>query len=302
MRFTFSLLLVFIISLNLIKSKEIIEEFKEKEITEIKQMFNFENLYEEELNYNPEIIIQCMNEYFDTNLESYIEISKTKKKIFSLTEVKTIIIPRDDELNEGKGEYKIIFKNYIGGKFYIYNSIHSFPLKDFSKFYILFYDEEKLSKLSNNLELKFHSEVLIENFDLIISNLNYNLKLFQINDIDIKEIKIEKNIIKLLKGYMYKLEYNVSYTDKNIEIYIGKREIQKYDSTLDKKSFYIRGFSSYFFINFNEMEKPMNESFLFSDYDYYRHKEFEIAYLNTGNIKDIDLDNIEYNEKLMLIL
>ena len=165
MRFTFSLLLVFIISLNLIKSKEIIEEFKEIEITEIKQMFNFENLYEEELNYNPEIIIQCMNEYFDPNLESYIEISKTKKKIFSLTEVKTIIIPRDDELNEGKGEYKIIFKNYIGGKFYIYNSIHSFPLKDFSKFYILFYDEEKLSKLSNNLELKFHSEVLIENFN-----------------------------------------------------------------------------------------------------------------------------------------
>ena len=128
--------------------------------------------------------------------------------------------------------------------------------------------------------------------------MNYNLKLFQINDIDIKEIKIEKNIIKLLKGYMYKLEYNVSYTDKNIEIYIGKREIQKYDSTLDKKSFYIRGFSSYFFINFNEMEKPMNESFLFSDYDYYRHKEFEIAYLNTDNIKDIDLDNIEYNEKI----
>lgn len=53
---------------------------------------------------------------------------------------------------------------------------------------------------------------------------------------------------------MYKFEINLSYTDKNIELYIGKREIHKYDPTLDKKTFFVKGFSSYFFINSQDLE------------------------------------------------
>ena len=60
--------------------------------------------------------------------------------------------------------------------------------------------------------------------------------------------------------------------NKKIETYIGKREIQKYDPTIDKKSFYIQGVSSYFFINYNEMEKPIKESFFFSDICVYSYK------------------------------
>jgi len=174
MKFSSCLQLLFVVFLNMIQSQEIIEEFKEITITEAKQTFIYQNSYSEELDYNPEIIIVCMNEYFDPNVESYIEISKTKKKKFVLTEAKTIIIPRHYELNEGIGEYKIIFKNYIGGKFYIYNTIHSFPLKDFSRFYYLFENE---GKLTNNLELKFHSEILAENIDLLINDYS-NFKLF----------------------------------------------------------------------------------------------------------------------------
>ena len=294
MKYTSHFLLLFVISLNLIQTHEIIEEFEEITINETKQTFIYKNSYSEEVDYNPEIMIICLNEYFDPNIESYIEISNTKKKQFVLAEAITIIISRDDELNEGKGDYKIIFKNYKGGKFYVYNSIHSYPLKDFSRFYYLYYKGDREEKF---LDLKFHSEVLTENIDLIINEYS-DFKLFQINDTDTTEIKINQGIIKLLKDYQYKLECNISLKYSSINIFIGKREIQKYNGALDKKSFYIGEFSSYFFINFNEMEKQINESFFFSDFDYYKRKEYEIAYLNSDNISDIDLDTIEYDEKI----
>ena len=187
MKYTSHFLLLFVISLNLIQTHEIIEEFEEITINETKQTFIYKNSYSEEVDYNPEIMIICLNEYFDPNIESYIEISNTKKKQFVLAEAITIIIPRDDELNEGKGDYKIIFKNYKGGKFYAYNSIHSYPLKDFSRFYYLYYKGDREEKF---LDLKFHSEVLTENIDLIINEYS-DFKLFQINDKETKEIKIK---------------------------------------------------------------------------------------------------------------
>ena len=146
MKHSSHLLLLFVISLNLVYSHEIIQEFEEITVTETKQTFIFQNSYSEEIDYNPEIIVICLNEYFDPNIESNIEISNAKKKSFVLAEAITILIPRDDELNVGKGEYKIIFKNYKGGKFYVYNSIHSYPLKDFSRFYYLYYKGEKEEK------------------------------------------------------------------------------------------------------------------------------------------------------------
>ena len=110
-----------------------INEFEEIEIQNFTQILEFNNSYTEELDYYPEIIIICMNPYFQRDTKSELVIFKNIKKKFPLQSYQTFIVSRNDDINEGEGLYKLLFKNYIGGKIIIFNSLHSYPLKNFSK-------------------------------------------------------------------------------------------------------------------------------------------------------------------------
>ena len=57
------LILLVVINLHAISSIIIINEFEEIEIVNDTQVLLFNNDYSEELDYNPEIIINCLNPY-----------------------------------------------------------------------------------------------------------------------------------------------------------------------------------------------------------------------------------------------
>ena len=130
-------------------------EFKEYEVKNYVEFFSFKNEYTEIIDYVPDIIIFIENQNYigDYSDKNSLRISKTMSIEYHLKGINTIVL--QDGVNEGKGEYILKFKNYIGAKFFIYNSIHSFPLNDFSKDFYLFEDNR-----ISNLNLKFHSNIL----------------------------------------------------------------------------------------------------------------------------------------------
>ena len=111
-----------------------------------------------------------MNPNFDDNIDKISNIKK-KKKSYILSEAESIVIYRNEELNDGIGEYKFIFKNYIGGKIIIYNSIHSFPLNDFNKLIYLFLNIDFETKLNFAIDFHFYSNVLED--DIYLNILSY---------------------------------------------------------------------------------------------------------------------------------
>ena len=224
-----------------------INEFEEIEIVNDTQILSFNNEYSEKLDYNPEIIINCLNAFHQSELTSKLVISKTNKKSYILSEGQTIVLSRNDYINEGKGEYKLIFKNFIGGKIIIFNSIHSFPLSNFPK---LINFNSRLD-LNYNFNILLHSDILKEDIYLSIKSLNQNLKIIKKNETHTEEINLENDIIKLNKGNSYNFINNIS---NRLYLIFHKIEINKYEkSNYDK--FYIPYYSPvYYLINLKEFD------------------------------------------------
>ena len=191
-------LLIILVVINLIKISSIItiHEFEEIEIVNDTQVFLFNNDYSEELDYNPEIIINCLNPYFNKDLTPNLVISKTNRKSFTLASDETIILSRNDYINEGKGEYKLIFKNFIGGKIIIFNSIHPFPLNNFTKFINFYYK----SNLDSNFTISLYSDILEEDIYLSIKGRIQDLNIIKINETENEEIYFDNQVTKLNKG------------------------------------------------------------------------------------------------------
>ena len=157
------ILLLIIYFFYCINSYQIIKEFEAIDIKNNTQILLFNNDYNENIDYYPEIIINCINNNFANKLEPRLVISKTNKTAYYLYKIQTIIISKDNIINEGKGEYKLIIKNYIGGKIVIFNSLNSYPLKDFSELIYM-----NRTYFNSNFELKFHSNILEENKSIYI--------------------------------------------------------------------------------------------------------------------------------------
>ena len=118
-------------------------------------------------------------------------ISKINKKSYTLANDEAIILSRNDPINEGKGIYKLIFTNFIGGKITIFNSIHSFPLKYFGQYFYLY----SRIQLDENFNISMHSDVLEEDIYLsIIVSTHQDLIIKRINESSSENIYL---VIKL---------------------------------------------------------------------------------------------------------
>ena len=273
-----------------------INEFEEIEIVNDTQILSFNNEYSEKLDYNPEIIINCLNAFHQSELTSKLVISKTNKKSYILSEGQTIVLSRNDYINEGKGEYKLIFKNFIGGKIIIFNSIHSFPLSNFPK---LINFNSRLD-LNYNFNILLHSDTLKEDIYLSIKSLNQNLKIIKKNETHTEEINLENDIIKLNKGNSYNFINNIS---NRLYLIFHKIEINKYEKSKYDK-FYIPYYSPvYYLINLKEFDNSIKDLYFYVYQNNYRiyspSIELEIAEVKE-NIKEEDLNSIKYIGKKIL--
>ena len=293
---------IFILSLLILYSNCIfiqpINEFEEIEIVNETQILSFDNIYTEQLDYYPEIIIICLNPYFNKNINSKLVISKTTKKSFTLSSDEAIVLSRNDYINEGNGEYILIFKNNVGGKITIFNSIHSNPLKNFKKLVIF----NTGNNLDSNFNISMHSDILEEDIYLTIRGKYQNLTIEKIGENEKEELNFNLSTTKLNKGYSYNFTYRV--VTNYLFLYISKIEIKTYDKLNYDKYYFIYSEPIYYLINLNEFNNTIKDlNFYVYPYnnDYYFRPliGLEIAEVDE-NIRLDELDSIHYIEKKTL--
>ena len=270
-----------------------INEFEEIEIVNNPQILLFNNIYTEELDYNPEIIINCFNNHFLVDQDSKIIISKSSKKSFILSSDNTLVLSRNDKVNEGKGEYKLIFTNYIGGKITIFNSIHPYPLKNFNKLFYLW----SSSIINSNFIISMFSDILVEDIYLNIRGGISNLKIEKIKDNIIEEEYSNINATKLYKGYTYNFTYNIT-TNSNLFLFLNKREINLYNKSNYEKVFFPSKVPIYYMINLEEFNISFENLYFFAiiDENGYFSIEIEIAEIN-DIIKEEELEAVQFLSK-----
>ena len=295
-----NILLILLVTINLCKISSIItiNEFEEIEIVNDTQILLFNNDYSEELDYNPEIIINCLNPYFKKDLISKLVISKTNRKSYTLENDGTIILSRNDNTNEGKGEYKLIFKNFIGGKIIIFNSIHSFPLNNFTKFINFYYN----SKLDSNFTISLYSDILEEDIYLSIKGRIQDLNIIKINETENEEIYFDNKVTKLNKGCSYNFTYNA--TENNILfVFFHKIDLITYDNSSYEKYYLIYSDPIYYLVNLKDFNNSVKDLYFYVYQDNYWYSNpkinLEIAEVDE-DVKAKDLDSITYKEKKIL--
>ena len=281
-------LLIAIFCFVINKKVNSIEEFTEYQVKNYIEYFSFKNEYSEEVDYIPDIIIfiENSNYYSDYSDVSILRISKIKSKEYNLRGINTIIL--DKVVNEGKGEYLLKFKNYIGAKFFIYNSIHSFPLNDFSKEFYLF-EYQNIP----NLNLKFHSDVLESDTEINVFPLSF-ITIKKIIDEKDEILELNNNKIKLIKGAKYTIEYNKTDED-NLFFCVKKTNIIKYQKE-EKKINLFYNISNYILINTNEYKSEEIYIYLYN-IQYSFLLEIEEYSIDNNKIEEIELDKIEYYNK-----
>ena len=288
-------ILLFIIYYHKSSSITSINEFEEIEIINDPQILLYNNYFIEELDYFPEIIINCLNPKFKKGIAPTLIIIKTSKKNFELSSDKSIVISRDDYINEGKGEYKLIFKNYIGGKILVFNSIHPFPLKSFEK---LTYFWSK-SSFNSNFIISMYSDILVEDTYLTIKGQIENLSIEKISENQKEKIYFDTNITKLYKGYSYNLTYN---TDNSLFLFLSKRQIKNYNKTDYNRYYFLPNEPIYYSINLSEFNNSIKELYFFAlkNFEWVFSVDMEIAEIDE-NFKEEELIK-EHLLHLMILL
>ena len=155
-----NLLLIFILLFSIFCQEEKeAKEFEENEITSEVQKFTYISKY-------PSMIIMIIknenyniNSYEEKFLTVYNKASQEYKEI-SLHEITYCLL--EDVPNKLENKYFLKFKNYKGGSFIIYNSIHSYPLKNLEKDFKFKYNFGFLSN-QKEINLFFNTEKLQEN-------------------------------------------------------------------------------------------------------------------------------------------
>ena len=291
--------ILFIILITLfcfIGSFNIIKEFEETEIVNNTQILIFNNHYDEELDYYPEILINCLNPYKIKHITSKLVISKTIKRQYTLEGEETIVISRNDEINEGNGDYILIFKNFIGGKIIIFNVMHSFPLKNFPNLIYLWSDK----KIDSNFQILLQSDLLEEDVYLTFKGRIYNITLEKINDTKTEEINLDYNVKKLDKGYYYRFTYNV--TDF-FSFSIKKRVIKIYDKLKYEKYYILYNDPVFYLVNLEEYNNSIKDLYFFVYQDNYYISNpsisLELAEVDEY-VKEGDLDSIKFTQKKTL--
>ena len=283
-------LLIILVVINLIKISSIIKinEFEEIEIINDTQVFLFNNDYSEELDYNPEIIINCLNPYFNKDLTPNLVISKTNRKSFTLASDETIVLSRNDYINEGKGEYKLIFKNFIGGKIIIFNSKNPFPLNNFTKFINFYYK----SNLDSNFTVSLYSDILEEDIYLSIKGRIQDLNIIKINETENEEIYFDNQVTKLNKGCSYNFTYHAT-ANNILFLFFHKIELISYDNSNYDKYYVIYNDPLYYFVNLKEFKNSVKDLnfYVYQDNFWYSRPSInlEIAEVDE-DVKQKDLD------------
>lgn len=118
-----------------------------------------------------------------------------------------------------------------------------------------------------------------------------NTTIEKIKENEIKQIIDFKgystNLTKLEKGYSYNFTYKA---ENDLYLYLSKVEINIYDNLKYEKKF---ANSLYFFIDLNNFNNSIEKLYFFAlIYTY-----IEVSKLNNENIKEIDLNKINYIEK-----
>ena len=118
-----------------------------------------------------------------------------------------------------------------------------------------------------------------------------NTTIEKIKENEIKQIIDFKgystNLTKLEKGYSYNFTYKA---ENDLYLYLSKVEINIYDNLKNEKKFTN---SLYYFIDLNNFNNSIEKLYFFAlIYTY-----IEVSKLNNENIKEIDLNKINYIEK-----
>ena len=282
-----NLLLIFILLFSIFCQEEKeAKEFEENEITSEVQKFTYKSKY-------PSMIIMIIknenyniNSYEEKFLTVYNKASQEYKEI-SLHEITYCLL--EDVPNKLENKYFLKFKNYKGGSFIIYNSIHSYPLKNLEKDFKFKYNFGFLSN-QKEINLFFNTEKLQENHLLDIYPGD-SMTIRKISDDGTEEmLKIKDNSIELPKGYKYLFEFN--YKDKKFNICIKKREIISYQINEEIKLNLFNLIPYFITIKPSEYNKEIIYSYLY--YHKFISYEIEIAEIDSEKIdswKDIEYLN-----------
>ena len=306
MKFLRTLFLIsLLISLAFCQGEIEAKEFEENEITSEFQKFTFKTynsskiiLIAENPNFN-------VNSYDKTTLK-FINNLTLETAEYNLKDITYCIL--DIAKKEENIDYILKFKNYLGGKFIIFNSDNIYPLKQFEKGFTL------MHYYPINVNLNFNSEILEKDIPLDIYPGN-NFKIKKITEIGYEFLEIKNNFIELPKGFKYIIEYNKD--NENDEISIKKREIIIDKKAKLKLNIYNR-IPYFFLVKPNDYENEIIYSYLYNidsvsynfemaeieseNIDNWNQIEF-VGYkaMDTGNAYKIDKSNIKKNYILIKI-
>ena len=252
------------------------KEFEENEIKSDFHQFIFET------DRPAMIIVIVKNENLNQNsfdfmtLTTFNKITR-KSEEFNLSSIKYIIL--EDAQNQEKAEYILKFKNYIGGKFVIYNSANDYPLKDLEKGYNFQYYFP--SSDFRNINLTFATEIL--NNDILLDVYpGEKMNIIKILDSGNEKLEIKNNSIILPKNFKYRIEFfKNSY---QIEVAINKRKIINYKINDEVKLDLSRQIPFFFLLNIAEYDAEIIYSYLYCIYSF--RSNISIAELESENISD----------------
>ena len=227
-----------------------VKEFEEYEITSEFQKFNFKTYKASKIILIAENKNMNANSFDIMTLTFINKVSKTASYYY-LKEITYCIL--DEYENEKNIEYILKFKNYLGGKFIIFNSANVYPLKQLEKGFNLIHFN------IIDFNLTFNTENIEKNILLDI----YPGESFKVKKIA-KEgnelLNIKDNFIELSKGFNYIIEFNNN--NKENIISIKKREIIIDKTKKLKLNIYYR-IPYYFLLKPNDYENEIIYSYLY---------------------------------------
>ena len=231
------------------------KEFVENEINSDFQQFIFKT------NKPSMIILIIKNENINQNLHdtktltAFNKITK-KSSEFRLYFINYFIL--EDDENKETAEYILKFKNYVGGKFIIYNSANAFPLKDLANGYNLKY---YFSSGPKDISLAFTTETLKDDAFLDILP-GEKMKIMKISEIGVEEpLEIKNNSTQLTKDFKYKIEFNEN--TKSFTISIKKREVINYKINDELKLNLFINIPYFFLLNIAEFKAEIIYAYMY---------------------------------------
>ena len=296
MRLRFNLLLISLI-ISFISCQIEIEakEFEENEIKSDFEKFIFKT------GTATKIVLIIKNENinpnsYDTKTLTTFNRKTEQSEILNLNAINYYLL----EGSEGNSEYILKFKNYIGGRFIIYNMNNTYPLKNFENDYNFQYCD--ILHLSKHDYLYFITDILEEDvlIDIYYVGDKKDIKIIKVSKTGSeKEIQLNKMFIQLSKDFKYKIEYNLYMVSRSTycsQISFVKRKIINYKIHDELKLNVIKKIPIFFLLRVSDFDTEIIYSHMNCIYDYdYGIEYAELETENVGNWDELKfLNNTNY--------